>query len=213
MRARRNFQPGFVEALEERKVLSGAGGGVATTAALHRPSDRGARGQSSSVVAMVNASFSAFIREYGATRAVYLSSIQARTAPIGATSTNPITGDPAGDLAAINQYTQQRVDLLAQQLRNNFQQSPIYGKKDRDNPSDPMAIITKKINASTNANGKIPFDKGTLGRALFQATPSPTASPTAIALNSLAQDNAIEAARVAIINGINTFKHNSTKKH
>ena len=217
MSDRHKFRPQFVEGLEERKVLS-QGGSVlsATAAAIAAQPGKSTKAQIPSIVGLVNTSFASFARDFSATRSVYFASIQARTAPIGSSVTTAGMSEPAGDLAAIQQYTQQRVNLLAQQLRNNFQQSSLYTKKDKhhNNNTDPLAVITKKINAeATSTPSKTPYDKGTLGKALFQATPSPTASPTAVALNALAQDNAIESARVAIINGINTLKVQASRHH
>lgn len=212
MQPRNRFRPGQVEGLEERKVLSGSSVTVATVSALQGPLSRAARTKAPSVAAQVNDSFASFSRDFNATRGIYFASIQARTAPIGQSPGMDNT-DPAGDYASFQRYTRQRVNLLAQQLRNTFQQTSLYTNPKKGKGGDPLAVIATRINKPAETiSAKQPFDDGTLGKALFQSTPEPNASPTAVALNALAEDNAIEAARISILNGINSLKVQASRK-
>jgi hypothetical protein len=172
------------------------------TTALIGPNQGFSAKQAPSITTLVNQSFTSFEEDYTQTRSIYISAIQAGTAT-------------SNDTSALNQYTQQRVDLLAQQILNNFFQSSVYVNH-QAGATDPSSIITKKIDGpptSTSSTNPVPFNNGTLGKALYLATPSPTASSTSIALDTLAQDNAIEAARVAIINGLNAVKNQASKHH
>ena len=75
--------------------------------------------------------FSTFVEDYGQSRSLYYAAIQARTAT-------------ADDQGALKQYTQQRINLLAQQLLNNFFQSA-PSVQHQHGRTDPLTIITKKI--------------------------------------------------------------------
>ena len=203
MRARNQFRPEAVDGLEDRLALHHGSNSISVvTTALLGPNQGFSANKAPSITTLVNQSFSSFVEDYSQTRSIYISAVQAHTAS-------------SSDMTALNQYTQQRVNLLAQQLLNNFFQSSPYTNH-AHGVTDPLTIITKKIDGpptSTSSTSTIPFNNGTLGKALFQATPATTASSTAIALDSLAQDNAIEAARVAIINGLNSVKSQSSKHH
>ena len=197
MKRHSSFRPRPVEALEGRVVLHHGSATISVvTGALHGSSRAFQAGQAPTITTLVDTSVGNFLQEYGQTRSVYFASIQARTAT-------------SADTAAFNQYTAQTVDLLAQQLLNNVQQSGQAGKH-QAGKVDLTSVIQKKIDgAPSTASSKPSFNPGTLGCALLQSTPAAGASTTAVAVESLAQDNAIEAARVAILNSLNTSKSNS----
>ena len=199
MRAQKKFRPGAVDGLETRLALHHGSHSISVvTTALQGPQQGFAKNQAPSIQTLVDASFSAFVEDYSQSRSIYYGAIQAHTAS-------------ADDMAALKQYTQQRVNLLAQQLLNNFyQSSPAVNHQ--HGQTDPLSIITKKIDGPPSSTGNAtPFNNGTLGKALYQGIPSSGASPTAISLDSLAQDNAIETARVAIINGLNSLQSQASK--
>ena len=185
------------ESLESRMVLSHGSGPISVvTNGLQGPTQGFVGGQAPSITTLVNTSFSTFLQSYSQARSVYFTAIQAHS-----------TTTTSGDMDALKQYTHQSVELLAQQLLNNFQTA--VHLKHQAHQADPPSIITQKIDGSTDSNGMTTFNAGTLGIALIRATPPTTASPDAIALSSLAQDNAIESARIAVINGLNLAKQRS----
>jgi hypothetical protein len=152
--------------------------------------------QTASVLALVNASFDQFQQDYSQTRATYLAAVANNTATLA-------------DKGAFNAYTNQRVNLLGQQLVNSFLRSLASTLHTPGTPP-PLSAITRKIdgaNPGTNASNTTAFAGGTLGFSLISTTPDPTASTTTVALESLAQDNAIEAARVAMIDTVNVIKN------
>jgi hypothetical protein len=201
MRARNQFRPEAVDGLEPRLALHHGSSSISVvTTGLLGPNQGFSANQTPSITTLVNQSFASFEEDYTQSRSIYISAIQAHTAA-------------TADSSALNQYTQQRVILLGQQLLNNlFQASPHI--QHEHGVTDPATIITKKIDGQpATLNKTNPFNYGTLGCALLQSTPSASASPTAISLDSLAQDNAIEAARVAMINGINAAMKQASKHH
>lgn len=121
--------------------------------------------------------------------ATYFSSIQNQTSPSPATTN------------AFALYTTQRVSLLAQQLVNIFVQSPQGTAKAPGQPYALKQLISTKI---IGAQGQHP--KGSLACSLLQTIPQPGTSAPTSTLYTLSQDNAIETAQTAILNGVSIIK-------
>jgi hypothetical protein len=83
---------------------------------------------------------------------------------------------------AFSLYTTQRVSLLAQQLIG---------------ASVPKRLVNTKI-----MGPKQQMPLGSLARSLMETIPQPGTLAPSVSLYSLGQDTSIEAARVAILNGV-----------
>jgi hypothetical protein len=102
-----------------------------------------------------------------------------------ATYLNSIQGQAspsAATTAAFSLYTTQRVTLLAQQLVG--------------------ASVPKKLVATKIIGTRQQMPPGSLERSLLQTIPQPGVLAPSVSLYSLGQDISIEAARVAILNGV-----------
>src|SRR4051812_42685744 len=178
MSKQKRFRPATTEELESRVVLNHtpARAPSALIAGLFPGANTVGRNPKQAVVTLINSAFNSFIQDYTQARSTYLSS--------GAQDTS--------SKAAFSNYTNFRVDLLAQQLTSNFLQSSLSNAKQHGQKPTLVVLIDRKI--GTEANG---FTKGSLGKALTDTTPdTTTASAAAVALDSLAQDQAIQSARV-----------------
>lgn len=211
MARRKPYQPGTVLALEERVVLSrvGLGGRLAALRAQSAVVRAGAPKKTPPVVTRINQAFDAFVQDYSQARGAYLASLVSAEEPSG---TPPVLETQV----AFNNYTTNRVRLLGQQL------SKALFHVAANNPSKQQhgettvrftSLVARKVSAANpspdTANGT-PFDDGTLGRALFAATPTATgnsaSAQAANGLNVLAQDQAIATSRAAMINGFTFVK-------
>jgi hypothetical protein len=102
-----------------------------------------------------------------------------------ATYLNSIQGQAspsAATTAAFSLYTTQRVSLLAQQLIG--------------------ASVPKKVVATKVMGSKQQMPLGSLARSLMETIPQPGTLAPSVSLYSLGQDISIEAAQVAILNGV-----------
>jgi hypothetical protein len=193
MREKKSFRPSL-SGLERRlvpshgpstySVLTGNDQGKAFVLSHTKPTP---------IVTLVNAAFAQFNQDYSQTRAVYFGAIANQTAT-------------ANDTVAFNHFTVDRVNLLAQQLANSFLQTPQSTTRGHHLPS-PLTVLGKRINGLSTTSTPNPFAVGTLGNALIASVPAPNASATTIALDSAAQNNAIQTAQVAMINNINIIKN------
>jgi hypothetical protein len=191
MRKRNGYRPELNDELETRVVLSHGGfrnPSVLLSGLTPRAQSLGRLG-SQSLIALTNKAFDSFVQDYTQARGAYLSTLNT---PSGKDSNT-----------AFQNYTQYRVALLAQQIVSTALMSPLSNSKQSGTGSSLRGLVSRKING-TDALG---FTPGTLGNALINATPSAMASAPAAALDSLAQDQAIEAARVGVINGLNIIKN------
>ena len=204
MQSRNRFRPALGQ-LEERVVLSHA---APSTYSVISDNFSGRQftikhGRPAPVVSLVNAAFDQFEQDYRQVRSTYFGAIGSGTAT-------------ASDFFAFTNYTIQRVELLAQQLTNSLLQAPLSAQRGHKLPS-PLIGVARKINGFAPANmGGNPFAVGTLGNALISSTPGIASSATTLSLDSLAQDNASEAARVAMIDTVNIIKNGffgNSKKH
>jgi hypothetical protein len=191
--------------LEARVVLSRVGLRAAALAARNPAAIRQAAPKKTPpVVARINQAFDAFIQDYSQARGAYLASLDAQS------SGEPVTLD------AFNNYTANRVRLLGQQLSKSFFHVAANNKSKQPHGESAVrftALVGRKVsgpNTSPSTSNNTPFADGTLGRALFAATPKAvgqsTSAQAANGLNVLAQDQAIATSRAAVINGFSFVK-------
>lgn len=207
MRTRRKFTPSLQSSeLEKRIVLSGYHGPNRMGAAvllqrLHgparpfRPQAPVATPGQASVASLVDLSYQSFQQDYGAVRATYLSAVANGTA-IDA------------DKTAFDSYTTQRVGLLAQEVTNSFllyAASATRGKRS----DSALPLVIRSISGGTDGRMNAPRRTDSLDANLKGSTPAPGASPTTVALSTIAQDNAIEASRVSTLNGVTIIRNGS----
>ncbi len=195
---RRKSRQAALETLEGRVVLSQAGvrhPSVLVDGLTPRLRALG-KGAQQPIITLVNKAFDSFVQDYTQARGTYLSSV-----------------DP-GVNTAFQNYTRYRVELLSQQLLSTALQTKAGTSRPKGGSPNIMRLLDQKISGnaaagSTNAAANGGFRSGTLGQALIAATPPPDKnSPATVALDSLAQDQAIASARVAIVNGFNIIRNN-----
>jgi hypothetical protein len=109
MKRNHKFLPSAFDHLEDRLVLSSYRGYSVVVSGLH-PRQNVLNRQQTTVVAEVNQAFSSFQHDYDQARATYFASI-ANKSSVSTARTQAFT-----------LYTQQRVNLLAQQLISSFLQ-------------------------------------------------------------------------------------------
>jgi hypothetical protein len=200
MRQRKAFFPSAI-GLEPRVLLSRAGGrGPSVVVSGLYPGHQVLNRRQQPVIAEVNQSFDTFKSDYGQARATYFSSILGQ----------PVVN--AAAMQAFQLYTRQRVALLGQQIISSFLQTPQGTARAKGQPETLRVLVSNKI---IGPQGQTP--PGSLAQSLLDTIPLPgTPAPTQ-SLFSLSQDNAIEAARVAVINGVNIVKNgdfgNKTHSH
>jgi hypothetical protein len=189
MERRRQFIPSVSDRLEGRVVLSQTTLGLSTVVSGLAPHLRVLNRKQTAMSAEINQAFDSFQADYDQARATYYASIRNQASPSGATT------------QAFTLYTTQRVSLLAQQLVNIFVQSPQGAARAPHQPSALKQLITTKI---IGPHGEHP--KGSLADGLLQTVPQPATSAPTSSLYTLSQDNAIETARVAVLNGLSIMK-------
>ena len=134
--------------------------------------------------AEINQVFDSFRNDYDQARATYFTSIQNQPNPSPATTN------------AFVVYTTQRVSLISQQVLNVFVQT-------KHKPGQTRQLQRLVASAIIGPQGQaVP---GSLAQSLLQSIPQPGTSAPTSSLYSLSQDNAIEAARVAILNGASSL--------
>jgi hypothetical protein len=189
MKRSKGFIPSAFDHLEDRVVLSSYRGYSVVVSGLHPHQNVLTRHQMS-VVAEVNQAFASFQGDYDQARATYFASILNQPTP------NPATTQ------AFTLYTQQRVNLLAQQLISSFLQYKVATARQHGQPSTLQVLISHRI---IGINGEA--TAGSLANSLLATIPpAGTSAPTAT-LYSLSQDNAIEAAQVAVLNGAGILRN------
>jgi hypothetical protein len=144
------------------------------------------------ITAQVDQAFASFESDYDQARATYFASIASQTATTAAASSAT---------SAFTLYTTQRVSLLGQQLISIFIQSPQGTARAPGQPYALKQLISTKISGS---QGQHP--KGSLLESLLQTIPQAGTSAPTEALYVLSQDNAIETAQVATLNGVSIMK-------
>ena len=209
MRKKHQFVPSCfqVSQLEDRIVLNGSTRQLANSVLLQglNVPVRGFRPHSAAAVsALVNLAYQSFQQDFGAARATYIASIANGTA------------SPA-DETAFKNFITQRTNLLAQQVTNSFL---LYGPgamRGRGLDS-PLPLIVNAISGVNDSNTKVrPRATVPLATQLSTSTPSPTDSATTISLDTIAQDNAIQASNVTTLNGVTIVRNgnfgNGTSHH
>jgi hypothetical protein len=203
MRKRTAFRPVAGDHLEDRVVLNHGGfRNPSVIVAGLTPRVQGVgRHNPQPILALVNTAFDSFVRDYTQARAAYLSTLSSSSSS-GTSGTTP--------KSAFTNYTQYRVELLANQVVSSVLQSAVGTAQKHGSGAVLPGLVARKLNGreTTPANGN-PYRAGTLGSALISTIPDPQSSAAATSLSSLAQDQAIAAARVGVINGLNIMKNNS----
>ena len=182
--------PRALDQLESRVVLSRTTQGLATVVSGLSPRLRVLNREQQAMSAEIQQAFTSFDNDYDQARATYFASISNQPSPSPATTN------------AFTLYTTERVSLLAQQLINIFIQSPQGTAKAPGQPYAVKQLITTKIIGN---QGEHP--RGSLDQSLMNTIPQPgTSAPTA-SLYTLSQDEAIQTAEVAILNGLSIIKN------
>lgn len=203
MKRRHPFIPSAWDRLEGRVVLTqstlGASPVVSGLASHLQVLNR----KQTALVAEVNQAFDSFQSDFDQARATYFASI----------ATSPTTTLSAAQVSAATNaflsYTEQRTQLLAQQLIGSFVQTPGGSARAHSQPYALKQLIQSKI---IGPKGKGPGGSlieslnGSIdqvgGNAMIDTSPTTT-------LYTLSQDNAIEAARTAVLNGVSIIKNGS----
>jgi hypothetical protein len=196
MKRRHGFIPSARDQLEARVVWSKTTLGLSTVVGGLSPHLRVLNRQQTALVAEVNQAFDSFQNDYDQARSTFFASLQGSagsTAAVGSATT------------AFTDYTVQRTQLLAQQIIGSFVQTPQGTAKA---PSQPYALKQLVESKLIGPKGKGPG--GSLIDSLSQTIPQISASmlgssPTTT-LYTLSQDNAIAAARTAVLNGVSILK-------
>jgi hypothetical protein len=190
MKRKHAFTPSLLDHLEARVVLSKTTEGLSVVVSGLSPHLKVLNRKQQAMSAEIQQAFSQFQSDYDQARATYFASILNQTTPSAATTN------------AFTLYTTQRVSLLGQQLVNIFIQSPQGTAKAPGQPYALKQLISTKI---IGPQGQHP--KGSLIESLLQTIPQPgTSAPTA-SLYSLSQDEAIQTAQVAVLNGLSITKN------
>jgi hypothetical protein len=192
MRHRHGFMPSALGQLENRVVLSQTTLGLSVVTSGLTPRQRVLNREQQALTAEVQQAFASFQSDYDQARATYFASIQ----------TNLTAASSA--MTAFSDYTQQRTALLAQQLVSSFIQSPQGTVKALGEPPALKILIKSKI---IGPNGGGPA--GSLYRSLIDTIPQPGADAPTETLYSLSQDNAIQTAETAILNGVSIIKNSA----
>ena len=182
------FEPAVVDRLEARVVLSHSAVRHALVTIDGFPSGP-VRRQPVSVASGVEGAFASFSSDYATARSAYYASILNVATPA------------AGTYPAFVQYTKQRVSLLANQVTGSFLQVPQGISQAVEQPGAVRQLVSKKL--ITPEGATMP---GSLASDLVQSTPMPFSSAATASIDSLTQDDAIEAAQVAVLNGVRIVK-------
>jgi hypothetical protein len=190
MKRKHAFNPSALDQLESRVVLSQTTQGLSVVVSGLSPRLRVLDRKQQAFTAEIDQAFSSFQSDYDQARATYFASILNQASPSAATTN------------AFTLYTTQRVSLLAQQLINVLIQSPEGTAKAQGQPYALKSLIGNKI---IGPQGEAP--KGSLARSLLTTIPQPGTSAPTSTLYSLSQDNAIQTAQVAVLNGLSIMKN------
>ena len=190
MRSRHSYKP-WAQTLEDRVVLSHSPWrGLSVVVSGLTPRQQQLNRRQQPIVAEVNQAFASFTSDYSNARATYFASIFNVPNPSTATTN------------AFSLYTKQRVSLLANQIISSFLQSPQGTSRAHGQPSSLGQLVARKL---INPQGV--GAPGSLVNSLLATIPPPGTSSATASLYSLSQDNAIESAQVAVINGVSILKN------
>ncbi len=186
MKRKHGFTPLALDQLESRVVLSQTTQGLSVVVSGLSPHQRALNRKQQAFSAEITQAFSSFQSDYDQARATYFASIVNQPNPSTAT------------MNAFSLYTTERVSLLAQQLINIFIQSPTGTARGQGQPYALQQLISNKI---------LGPHKDTLNKSLLATIPQPGTSAPTSSLYTLSQDNAIQAAQVAVLNGLSIVKN------
>jgi len=189
MKRRHGFVPS-ADQLESRVVLSRTTEGLSVVVSGLSPHLRELNRKQQAFAAEINQAFDSFQNDYDQARATYFASIVNQTSPSAATTN------------AFMLYTTQRVSLLGQQVVNIFIQSPQGTAKAQGQPYALNQLVSTKI---IGGQGQAP--KGSLVKSLLDTIPQANTSAPTSSLYTLSEDDAIETARVATLNGLSIIKN------
>jgi hypothetical protein len=186
MRQRHRYRPVGWDGLEARVALT-HGGPIAPGLIGTLSPNPAAAGSAARAVAQINASFNQFTADYLQAQGAYLSS--------GTTA----------DSTAFQAFTTQEVQLLAQELTRTLSRVPgslVYIKDAHQRSLDGnssvvlQAILYRRINGGTGS--------GSLLETLNSSSVVPSTPPTGAAatLYTLTSSNAIQSARISMINAV-----------
>ena len=190
----RRFRPEGPDPLERRLALTHGGPLAPALIGTLSPNTK-ASGRSGRVVAQLNSSFDRFTNDYLQAQGAYLSS--------GIPSNEPFKA-----------FTTQRVSLLAQELTRIFARLPgsfarIENKQQRDNSQSDVlfqAVLRRNING--------PVPTSLLAKLNSNAVvPPPMTTGAGATLFTLTATNAIQTARVAMINAARFVANGTFNKH
>ncbi len=197
MKRTHRFVPTAWDQLEGRVVLSQQTTlGLSTVVSGLSPHLRALNRRQTALVAEVNQAFDSFQNDYDQARATYFASLQASGGSSAAVNSA---------MTAFTDYTVQRTQVLAQQIVSSFVQTPQGTAKAPNQPYALKQLVEARI---IGPKGKGPG--GSLINSLNGMIPQIdasvlTSSPTTT-LYTLSQDNAIEATRTAVLNGVSIMK-------
>ncbi len=189
MRRKHRFVPIALGELERRVVLSKTTQGLSVVVSGLSPHLKVLNRKQQAFSAEVEQAFASFQSDYDQARATYFASIASQTS-------NPAS------MTAFSLYTNQRVSLIAQQIINIFVQSPQGTAKAPGQPYGLNHLVTTKL---IGTQGQTP--KGSLAKALLETIPQPGSSAPVASLYTLSQDDAIQSAQVAVLNGLSMLKN------
>lgn len=190
MKRRHQFKPEVSAELERRIALSTVAPAAPSLVRGFFPGVSVRAERPAPVTTLVERAFASFTEDYAQARGIYYASLA-----------DPAAGE-ANRSAFVN-YTQQRVNVLAQELASSM----IAGVSGRSKGQGPLGAIPQAIGRQINArmpNGV--YQTGTLARALIESIPASNVTPATATLFAMSQDNAIEAARVGVLNGVGAFR-------
>jgi hypothetical protein len=197
MAKRQGFRPNLESELESRVVLSDAQAPSVLVSGLHPHLQTLRAGRQQPVITLVNAAFDSFVQDYAQARGTFFSSLNAPGSDLGLTA------------AVFRNYTEQRVNLLSAQIVSSALQTRISTSKQHGKgPTLPILVQNKLTGTSAqsllNELDSVILDPSKTANVM--ALGSLAKSPALQSLSSLSQDQAIEASRVGIINGLNILK-------
>jgi hypothetical protein len=193
MRVRRVFQPDARCALESRVLLTHGGTIAPGLIGTLSPHPRAA-GAAARQVAQVNAAFDQFTADYVQAQGAYLSS-----------------GTPA-DSMAFKSFATEAVQVLAQSLTRTLSRIPaslVYIKDAHQRMLGGNSSIVLQAILYRNINGG--SGSGSLLQTLTATSVIPATPPTdaAASIYTLTATNAIQAARLSMINAVKLLRMNT----
>jgi hypothetical protein len=185
MRERHRFRPGGWDGLEKRLALTHGGPISPGLIGTLSPNPR-ASGAAGRAVAQTNAAFNQFTVNYLQAQSAYLSS------------------GTMNDTKAFKAYTDQAIQVLAQQLTRTLARLPgsLVYIKDQNTRSKTggSSVVLQAILRSQIIGG--PKDLQNLQARLMNAVPDNPPTGASATLYTLTATNAIQAAQLGIINSI-----------